>query len=43
MIKLKKTRSEINDNHDNIIDIDQINKKTFLEVIKTNNFFNQND
>ena len=39
----KKTRSEVNDSHDNIIDIDQINKKTFLEVIKTSNFFNQND
>ncbi len=35
----KKTRSEIDDSNDNIIHIDKINSKKFLEIIKNNKIF----
>tara|TARA_B110000305_G_C19450497_1_gene647615 strand:+ start:85 stop:1119 length:1035 start_codon:yes stop_codon:yes gene_type:complete len=36
----KKTRSEMDDQNDNVIEIDKINNKKFLEIIKNNKIFN---
>lgn len=35
----KKTRSEIDDQNDNVIEIDKINNKSFLDIIKNNKIF----
>ena len=35
----KKTRSEMNDQNDNVIEIDKINNKNFLDIIKNNKIF----
>lgn len=35
----KKTRSEMDDQHDNVIEIDKINNKNFLDIIKNNKIF----
>ena len=38
-IAYKKTRSEMDDQNDNIININKINSKNFLEIIKNNKIF----
>ena len=35
----KKTRSEMDDQNDNVIEIDKINNKNFLDIIKNNKIF----
>ena len=35
----KKTRSEMDDQNDNVIEIDKINNKSFLDIIKNNKIF----